>query len=159
VAGLVLLEDVGEEYPTEEDSVKRLKQRAVEAGPDLILPPVAFQEFVGIKEDELEATPTAFRVELSSPLVIDPKRDREAYSVVEVSGRIGGAEHLPKDAHLLLASNGVVASILPLIEWPEGEHHFLGVLPKRPESLDQLSFYLVWREGKRTRVLKPLPSS
>ena len=159
VSGLMLIADETATRSTEESSVERLKLRAIEAGSDLILPPVAFPELVGLNEDELGAEPAEFWVEIGAPGLLDSKRAQARFGGVEVRGWVNGLGALPDDAHLLLIFNGVVTSGVPLFEDSAGESRFVGLLPEQAESLDRLSFYLVWREGEQSRLLKPTPSS
>ncbi len=159
VSGLMLIDDESATRSTEGSSVDRLKRRAIGARRDLMFPPVAFPELVGLNEEELEAEAAQFRVEVGSPGLLDSKRAQGGFSSVEVKGWVNGLDPLPEDAYLLLAFNGVVTSVLPLIEDAAGESLFLCVLPEQAEGLERLSFYLVWRDGEQTRLLKPTPSS
>ncbi len=158
VSGLVLTADESAQT-AQEESVRRLKRRAVESGGDLILPPVAFRELVGLGEEELEAESAEFRVEISAYGRLKSQIGQPSFDGAEVKGWVDGLDSLPKDAHLVLVFNGVVTSVLPLIEESAGESLFLGVLPEQPEGLQRLSFYVVWRDGEKARLLKPTRSS
>ena len=159
VSGLMLIADETATRSTEDRSAERLKRRALEAGHDLMLPPVAFPELVGLREEELEAEAAEFRVEIRTPELLESKIGQAKFDGVEVRGWVDGLNPLPKGAHLLLMFNGVVTSVLPLIEESAGESLFVGVLPGQPTGLERLSFYVVWREAERPRLLKPTPSS
>ncbi len=158
VSGLVLTAEESVET-AQEKSVRRLKQMALESGRDLILPPFAFAELVGLKEEELETEPAEFRVEIRRPGLLESQIGQAKFDAVEIRGWVDGLDPLLTDAHLLLVFNGVVTSVLPLIEVSAGESLFAGVLPEQPAGLKHLSFYVVWREGERSRLLKPKRSS
>lgn len=158
VSGLVLTADESAQT-AQEKSVRRLKCRAIESGRDLILPPVAFGELVGLSEENLEAEPAEFRVETSAYGRLQSQIGQPSFDGAEVRGWVVGLDPLPKDAHLLLTFNGVVTSVLPLLRDSAGEILFVGVLPEQPAGLKRLSFYVVWRDGERSRLLKPTPSS
>ena len=155
ISGLVLTADESAQT-AQEESVRRLKRRATESGRDLILPPIAFPELVGLGEEELEAEPAEFRVEISAYGLLKSQIGQPRFDGAEVRGWVDGLDPLPKDAHLLLIFNGVVTSVLPLIEESAGESLFLGVLPEQPEGLQSLSFYVVWRDGEKARLLSTL---
>ena len=158
VSGLVLTADDSAQTG-QESSVRCLKQRAIESGRDLILAPVAFREFVGLSEEELEAEPAEFRVEISTSGRLQSQIGQPSFDGAEVRGWVDGLDPLPKDAHLLLMFNGVVTSVLPLLQESPGESLFVGVLPEQPAGLERLSFCVVWRDGERPRLLRPTPPS
>ena len=158
VSGLVLMADESAQT-AQEQSVRRLKRRAIESGRDLILPPVDFGELVGLSEEDLESEPAEFRVETSAYGRLQSQIGQPSFDGAEVRGWVVGLDPLPKDAHLLLTFNGVVRSVLPLLRNSAGESLFVGVLPEQPAGLKRLSFYVVWRDGERPRLLKPMPSS
>ena len=124
-----------------------LKRRAQKAGPDLILPPVAWAELMGMQEDELKAQAGAFEVELTRTRPLD--LSGSAFHGAEVMGRTIGLERVPRQAYLLVALNGAVSSVLPFIDESGGERRFIGMLPGRPEGLNRVRFYLAWKAGEQ----------
>lgn len=138
-----------------------LKRRASGAGPDLILPPTAFSELLGMQEEELEAKKAEFWVEVERPELYDSIDPQDTFVPAEVLGRVYSSKPLPEGAQLLVTLNGVTSSVVSFFGEGTGERRFVSVLPERNfvKGVNRLSFYLVWREEGQHRVFSPTRSA